>query len=1853
MRTARPAFGGPRQPPWECKPYAKPARLHMSNSLHVLGIAHTVPHEDYLVCAFTAKVLLFPEVIQPFGWDVIEYSNEGSASRAREHVVILTKDRLQALSRRKSREEPLDADVNNPELQSEFQRLLLEKLRSRAKPGDIVCHVWGPNMEVSSLLPQCQHVELCVGYTSSPGLPFRIYETSAWMHWHYGKAGQEDGNNYKWVIPSPIDVDLWDFCEEPEDYAVFLGRVTQRKGINTLVEIARRMPELPIHVYGPGDPSEWAKHALPNLQFKGPVFGKSRADVVRRARCMLMPTVFIEPFGNSGVEAQLCGVPLIGVSFGAFRDTIVDGVTGYRCHTLADWVEAIRLSRSLDRRQISDLARSKYSKAAVGKQYDWAFRQLADLSGRGWYGDKSRKFAGAAVESPPDKQRKPRIWLYMPFFGMLPNYFQLYLDSLGKNADCLSVFLMTDADLSSYKLPDNLIPVKLTLDDLRKKAARFMNDAFGMDVKPGALLKQPYKLCDFRPIYPELFLDVSEKYGVRDDDFVGWGDCDVIYGRISDFLNTEEDYQVIGGFNGHLTAFRSTASFRTLFKAVEGLPQLLLDEKSHIVDETAFRKPLIEVLERNGSRVFYTNRYFCDIIPECFWGLFRQDHSQRKTNFFDSCHPDKEIDYLHYDRDGRLTVVYEDRDSRRSIYCHLQKRPMAMDSGSYENGYYIREHAFRLDLTGETSGAGINALPDAHSATDDPAKGDVQLLPSDAQESTSAGASAETNGAAALPDRKASRVKKPRGQKICLAMIVKNEARVITRALNSLRPFIDHWVIVDTGSTDGTQEIIRKAMHDIPGELHERPWVDFAHNRSEALAIARPKADYSFVFDADDVLELPDGYELPRLNADSYELEVRQQELRYWSTRLVRNTLPWRYEGVLHEFPSYEGPDKRRVLSEERSHKQLPGACIRMTDEGARRQVVASERYRRDAELLERALANETDPFLTARYKFYYAQSCLHAGEKEKALAAYLDRASLGYWYQEVFFSLYKAAQIKAELDCDEEDVIATFLKAHKVCEDRAEALHGAARFCRAKQRYQQGYDLAKRAMKIKRPDHGLALEDWIYDFGVLDEYAVTAFWTGRYAECVMACDRLLSEGKLPTEERARILKNKQFAMDKLRVTAPGLPAAGNAGHPPMKEGAVEDRPDRPTPSVRTDQQNVALSPVERPERREAETKIDGNAQLLTPLNESQTKDEIKQSEVARDDCNDYSRRELPDEKDALAVQAENFREDKPANAHLTDIAISNILMGGENGCWAESFSRMTGDILRPSTPVSRSPHVELLRDYLEVGDQIFHPGRFATTQYWQNALQCIQIQGAYFEASTIQGVIERARRFVRMFNGERIARSSRSETLEGQPVTVRPIKFSDCYELADGSHRLAIAIIKGEKRYPCTILHSETVLTPIQQIIMKSSWTVGSRLLYQPIDLPELRGWPVVRGCTDRLDMMKSFLARHGVSSGSYLDIGCGYGWFVHQMSTLGYDAKGVDRDAATVAAGRTVYGLAPSAVTVDDIEGFLSRENQSYTVVSCLSVLHHYVMGKGSISADEFIRRVDALTGKVLFLDTGEAHEGWFKDALKEWTAEYIADWLRRHTTFASIEILGTDQDGKGVYQGQYGRHLFACYRNGSPAPRLQVAAGQDRRTVESHDAEHFLHLLRDARQREDLFRDKDEVIAAYMEAIATDPTRAEALHGAARFCRKTGLHERGYEFAAQGLAIAYPKDTPGAESWIYEYGLLDELAVNAYWTGKYRECVDACDRLLREGKLPAEKRERVLKNRQFAIEKLRVTPTGLEAASDAAHQRMKEDAGANSAARSAPSMQAIKDKMGGASSPVLGPRLRQKSRKHKRTG
>ena len=100
---------------------------------------------------------------------------------------------------------------------------------------------------------------------------------------------------------------------------------------------------------------------------------------------------------------------------------------------------------------------------------------------------------------------------------------------------------------------------------------------------------------------------------------------------------------------------------------------------------------------------------------------------------------------------------------------------------------------------------------------------------------------------------------------------------------------------------------------------------------------------------------------------------------------------------------------------------------------------------------------------------------------------------------------------------------------------------------------------------------------------------------------------------------------------------------------------------------------------------------------------------------------------------------------------------------------------------------------------------------------------------------------------------------------------------------------------------------------------------------------------------------------------------------------------------------------------------------------VVSCFSLLHHFVLGRGSVDEVELLRLLDRATGRVLFIDTGQGHEDWFRKSLSSWDADYVGEFLERHGTFDQVIDLGPDQDDVPPYEGNYGRHLFACVRNG----------------------------------------------------------------------------------------------------------------------------------------------------------------------------------------------------------------------------
>ncbi len=377
--------------------------------------------------------------------------------------------------------------------------------------------------------------------------------------------------------------------------------------------------------------------------------------------------------------------------------------------------------------------------------------------------------------------------------------------------------------------------------------------------------------------------------------------------------------------------------------------------------------------------------------------------------------------------------------------------------------------------------------------------------------------------------------------RICLSMIVRNEAPVIRRCLASVLPLIDHWAICDTGSTDGTQDIIRSFFeeHAVPGELRESPWRDFAHNRNEALELARPHGDYVLIIDADDALELPPGFARPELAADGYTFDIHDVNIAYRRIQIVRSALPWRWRGVLHEFLHCDAPA---------SEEHLP-IVMRRNHDGARRRDPST--YARDASILEAAIFVEEDPWLRARYVFYHAQSLRDMGEQERAMIAYLMRAEMGFWQEEVYWSLYQAALMMERLGRDEETVLAAYRRAAAAAPHRIEALFAASRYCFAKGRNEEGFRIAEHGIGKPAPEGGLFVETWIHDYGLLDQYAANGYWAGHYPESFNAALEVLASGKVPAHELPRLARNFRALLDKVRpASAPDYGRLGQESYP-------------------------------------------------------------------------------------------------------------------------------------------------------------------------------------------------------------------------------------------------------------------------------------------------------------------------------------------------------------------------------------------------------------------------------------------------------------------------------------------------------------------------------------------------------------------------------------------------------------------------------------------------------------------------------------------------------------------------------
>lgn len=357
-------------------------------------------------------------------------------------------------------------------------------------------------------------------------------------------------------------------------------------------------------------------------------------------------------------------------------------------------------------------------------------------------------------------------------------------------------------------------------------------------------------------------------------------------------------------------------------------------------------------------------------------------------------------------------------------------------------------------------------------------------------------------------------------QTLCLTMIVRNEAPVIRRCLASVLPLIDYWVIVDTGSTDGTQDIVRECLANVPGELIERPWVDFGHNRTEALGYARGHGGYVLMIDADEVLEVFDGFHKSDLTADAYLVDVQYGGKAYVRKQLLRNSLPWRYVGVLHEYADCD---------ESQTAGFATGLRIVVSHDGARARD--TQTYRRDAILLETALLDEPD---NARYVFYLAQSYRDAGDFELAARNYQRRVEMAGWSEEVWFSLYQIACLHECMNYTWGVVMEDYLTAFQFSPNRAEPLFRIGLHYQRTGESHLARLFFSRATQLPSPSREyLFIEKDVYNYQLPLEHAASCSDANVHDEAITICNQLLRSGSLPPEHTERVLEIRNSSVQR------------------------------------------------------------------------------------------------------------------------------------------------------------------------------------------------------------------------------------------------------------------------------------------------------------------------------------------------------------------------------------------------------------------------------------------------------------------------------------------------------------------------------------------------------------------------------------------------------------------------------------------------------------------------------------------------------------------------------------------------
>lgn len=349
--------------------------------------------------------------------------------------------------------------------------------------------------------------------------------------------------------------------------------------------------------------------------------------------------------------------------------------------------------------------------------------------------------------------------------------------------------------------------------------------------------------------------------------------------------------------------------------------------------------------------------------------------------------------------------------------------------------------------------------------------------------------------------------------RVCLAMIVRDEAAVLPRLVASLDGVVDQWLVVDTGSTDGTAQLAAKLLGALPGHVEHRVWRNFGDNRSELIQMASQLegVTHLLLLDADHTVTVDADWRdrLAAETADELLVPVESGDHQFHQAYLVRSGPVWRYEGPTHEYLTCDDPVERATFDALR--------IVHHADGGSRH-----DKFERDLALLLEHLHDHPGD---QRSTFYLAQTYRDLGRSEEALTTYEERAALGGWNEEVYYSLLQVGEMHQRLGRLAEAAWA-WQRAIAARPSRCESFHRLGRLLNEQSQWEPARVWLEHAGTLPPSGDLLFVERWVEQWGITFELAIARWWTGDRADADAAFAELAARPDTPAGVRKACLRN-------------------------------------------------------------------------------------------------------------------------------------------------------------------------------------------------------------------------------------------------------------------------------------------------------------------------------------------------------------------------------------------------------------------------------------------------------------------------------------------------------------------------------------------------------------------------------------------------------------------------------------------------------------------------------------------------------------------------------------------------------